>query len=156
MGKFQADTLSVNIAPPATAFFPLEGRKYTLSQSEFTGKFSLFISNQYSIASINPQLTTILKAEWITFLGEYALKGIISLGGSENDERLTQVRYMIYQKELPELIRLLIMADNQFLKNYPLLLDSPIIIQYDSPFQEFNGTVHLGTPRQFLLKPVIT
>jgi len=156
VSEWTSETFSVNIAPPATVFHPLEGRKYTLSQSEYTGNLFLSISNQFSKITDNSNVSEILQAEWITLMGEYALNGKISMNGSESDKRLTQVRCMIFQKELPELIRLLVLADNQFFNNYPLLLDAPIIIHFNTDISDFSGTFHLGTPRQYLLKPIVT
>nr|WP_083489307.1 staygreen family protein [Heyndrickxia shackletonii] len=156
VSEWTSETLSVNIAPPATVFHPLEGRKYTLSQSEYTGKLFLSISNQFSKQTNDLDVSEILQAEWITLMGEYALNGNISMNGSESDRRLTQVRCMIFQKELPELIRMLVIADNQFFNNYPLLLDAPIIIHFNTDIPEFSGTFQLGTPRQYLLKPIVT
>ncbi|MGV3466886.1 MAG: staygreen family protein [Heyndrickxia sp.] len=156
MSEWTSETFSVNIAPPATAFYPLEGRKYTISQSEYTGNLFLSISNQFSNLVVDSNLLEILQAEWITFMGEYALKGKISINGSDNDRRLTQVRCMIFQKDLPELIRALVTADQQFFKNYPLLLDAPIIIHFDTTFPEFSGSFHLGSPRQYLMKAIVT
>lgn len=156
VSEWTSETFSVNIAPPATAFYPLEGRKYTLSQSEYTGKLFLSISNQFSKKTHDSNVSEILQAEWITLTGEYALKGKISLNGSENDRRLTQVRCMIFQKDLPELIRFIVTADNHFFNNFPLLLDAPIIIHLDTAFPEYSSTFHLGTPRQYLLKAIVT
>lgn len=156
VSEWTSETFSVNIAPPATAFYPLEGRKYTFSQSEYTGNLFLSISNQFSNLTVDSNLTEILQAEWVTFMGEYALKGKISIKGSDNDRRLTQVRCMIFQKDLPKLIRALVTADQQFLKNYPLLLDAPIMIHFDTIFPEYNWSIQLGSPRQYLMNPIVT
>ncbi|MBL5867021.1 hypothetical protein HV458_13265 [Bacillus sporothermodurans] len=146
------DNLSINIIPPATDLNPLQGRKYTLTHSEATGEWYLSIGTQFPFTKLTNGLFSVIEAEWTTKMGEYILLGRININSDSYNDKLDQVRYMIYQKELPQLIAHIIDADKRFLHYHPLLLDAPIHIEIKAKYPEFYRTLYMGTARKYLKK----
>lgn len=147
--------LSIKIIPPATILHPLQNRKYRLTHSEVTGTWFVSIGTHFSDITSKNGLYDVIQAEWTTKMGEYILLGKINMKSVECEDKLAQVRYMIYQKDLPKLIALIVEADKQFLSYHPLLLDAPIHIEFDAARPEFYQTLIIGTPRKFLIKESI-
>lgn len=150
MRPFQPDKLAVTYLPPATPFSPIDSRKYTLTHSDDTGKMVLSIGYRYDQASINPRIRDEVMAEWIPRLGEYTLWGKVYVSGGEFDEKYSQVRYLVFQKELDLTLRAMINGDQDFYTYYPWLVDAPIYIQFDSDYPEFQKIIYYGTPRHYL------
>ncbi|MCM3236406.1 staygreen family protein [Heyndrickxia oleronia] len=146
------DNLSVNILPLATKLTPLQGRRYTLSHSEATGEWLVSIGLKGSKQITSFDLQNVIQAEWTTKMGEYVLLGKINIDSEANDKKLAQIRYMIYQKELPFLIKMIINSDRLFFNYYPLLLDAPIHIEFQSTSSQLYQTLFMGTPRKYLIE----
>jgi hypothetical protein len=152
MSEFNPEKLSVTYSPPASIFYPLEGRKYTLTHSDNSGDMFLSIGCHYDLAKLNPLMRDEVLAEWVTAMGQYSLSGEVYISGGEFDENLSKVRYMIFQKELPLALSAIINGDSGFYTYFPWLLDVPIYFCFESIFPEFNQVKFFGTPRQYLLK----
>ncbi|WP_409270233.1 staygreen family protein [Neobacillus sp. SCS-31] len=149
MTKFNQANLTVTYIAPITPFRPLEGRKYTLSHSDTTGKLFLTIGPEYSYST-----TTVAKdevfAEWVQSMGEYSLYGRVHVSSGEFDEQQSGVRFMIFKKEMDLALTAIVYGDQVFYKSFPWLLDAPIYIQFDSIYPEFKKVLYYGTPRQYL------
>ncbi|WP_456271223.1 staygreen family protein [Bacillus sp. AK031] len=152
MSEFKPEKLSVTYLPPASIFYPLEGRKYTLTHSDTTGDLFLSIGCHYDSAKLNPLMRDEVLAEWVCAMGQYSLSGKVYISGGEFDENLSKVRYMIFQKELPLALSAIVNGDSGFFTYFPWLLDVPIYICFESIFPEYHQVKYLGTPRQYLLK----
>jgi hypothetical protein len=150
MNIFDPSKLTFNIHAPATAFRPIEGRKYTLTHSDKTGQLFLSIGNEYNLSAINPKVRDEVLAEWLPKMGEYMLWGKVYVSGGEFDEKYSKVRFLIFQKELDLALKAIIYGDRILFTYFPWLLDSPIYIQYESIFPQFNQINYMGTPRQYL------
>lgn len=153
MKTFQPDKLSVTYLPPATPFFPVEGRKYTLTHSVETGELFLSTGHVYDRANINIKMRDELVAEWIPRLGEYTLWGQVYVSGGEYDEKYAQVRYLVFQREIETALQAIVNGDQTFFTYFPWLLDAPVYIQFDSVFPQFQKIMYYGTPRQYLSLP---
>ncbi|MGE6260500.1 staygreen family protein [Heyndrickxia sporothermodurans] len=144
---------STKIIPPATILNPLQNRKYLLTHCETSGEWLLSIGTNFTDEKTLPSnIFHVIQAQWTTRMGEYVLLGKIAFDMNECVDSLTKVRYMIYQKDLPNLMALIIEADKDFFSYHPLLLDAPIHIEYKSTIPDFYQTLYLGTPRKFLTK----
>ncbi|MBE6183358.1 staygreen family protein [Heyndrickxia ginsengihumi] len=141
---------SITMIPPVTAYFPLQGRKYTATYSDITGDIYVSVGNRFTINPTNINSYDCLKAEWKTYLGEYALSCTIDLHCEEHEKTLARVKYLIYKKELPNLLAVMLESDKPFLHYYPLLLDAPIKVEMTSNFPEFRQILYMGTPRHYL------
>ncbi|QQZ11244.1 staygreen family protein [Heyndrickxia vini] len=152
----QLDKLSKNIIPPATDLNPLQGRKYTLTHSEATGGWLLSIGTQFPFMKLSSDHFDVIQAEWTTKMGEYILLGRININPESYNDKLDQVRYMIYQKELPHLIAQIIEADKRFILYHPLLLDAPIHVEIKTKYPEIYQTLYMGTARKYLKKESVS
>ncbi|WP_226674697.1 staygreen family protein [Rossellomorea aquimaris] len=152
MSEFKPEKLTVQYVPPASVFYPIDNRKYTLTHSDLTGELFLSIGCQYDVEKINMAMRDEVLGEWKRNLGQYTLTGTVYVSGGEFDQQLSNVRFMIFKKELPLALAAMVNGDKGFYTYYPWLLDAPIIICFESVFPEYQQTLYFGTPRQYLLK----
>lgn len=150
MSNFIPSNLTIAYQPPATAFGPVEGRKYTLTHSDVTGQLFLSIGTEFDYKNTNPKFRDEVLAEWIPKMGEFILWGRVYVSGGEYDEKYAKVRFLIFQKELELALKAMIYGDQTFLTNFPWLLDAPIYIQFESVFSKYNQVFYYGTPRYYL------
>jgi hypothetical protein len=151
MSVFIPSKLTVVFHAPATKFRPIEGRKYTLTHSDSTGQLFLSIGKEYTYGNLNPQVRDEVVAEWVPKMGEYVLWGRVYVSGGEFDEKYAKVRFLIFQKEMELALKAIIYGDQTFYTCFPWLLDSPIYIQFDSIYPQYNKIIYMGTPRQYLV-----
>ncbi|WML44500.1 staygreen family protein [Neobacillus sp. PS3-40] len=151
MSVFIPSKLTVVFHAPATKFRPIEGRKYTLTHSDSTGQLFLSIGKEYTYGNLNPQVRDEVVAEWVPKMGEYVLWGRVYVSGGEFDEKYAKVRFLIFQKEMDLALKAIIYGDQTFYTCFPWLLDSPIYIQFDSIYPQYNKIIYMGTPRQYLV-----
>ncbi|MBS4217603.1 hypothetical protein KHA96_04650 [Bacillus sp. FJAT-49711] len=149
MEKLQTDQFTVLIAPPATSYGPVDGRKYTLSNLETGNSQHLTIGTKYNV-SLYKSCEDIFTAEWLSKLGEYVFSGRIYISGGEYDEEQAVHRFNHLHSLLPEMISRIIKSDYELFKHVPWLLDAPILIEYVSNFQQLRMIKNYGTPRKFL------
>ncbi len=150
MSEFKPEMLTVNYLPPATAFVPVDSRKYTLTHSDQTGELFLGVGNVYDYRAINYKMRDEVLADWVTVNGEYLLYGKVYISNGEYDKNMSRIRYMIFKKELDLALTAIIYGDRSFFGYHPWLLDAPIYVQFSSIFPEFNKVIYYGTPRKYL------
>lgn len=147
--KFDPGNLAVTYIAPITPFRPLEGRKYTLSHSDVTGKLFLTIGPEFSYSKTNSTKDEVY-AQWTQSMGEYSMYGRVHVSSGEFDEQHSRVRFMIFKKEMELALTAIVYGDQVFYKSFPWLLDAPIYIKFDSIYPEFEKLLFYGTPRQYL------
>jgi hypothetical protein len=152
MSDFKPEKLSVQYLPPASIFNPIDNRKYTLTHSDTTGAMFLSIGCHFDLEKINPSMRDEVLGEWKRNLGQYTLTGKVYVSEGEFDQQLSNVRFMIFKRELPLALAAIVNGDKGFYTYHPWLLDAPIIICFESIFPEYQQTLYFGTPRQYLLK----
>lgn len=152
MNKFNPEKLTVKLIPPATAFYPIDSRKYTLTHSDITGELFLGIGNVYDYQAIDYKMRDEVLADWMTINGEYVMFGKVYISNGEFDYNMSRIRYMIFKKELDLALTAIIYGDKSFFTFYPWLLDAPIYVQFSSIYPEFNQVLYYGTPRKYLNK----
>lgn len=146
MEKLQHDQFSVAILPPATAYHPVDGRKYTLIMSTGEMNCHLAIGFKYETDLLNVEKNVekekVITAEWKPRLGEYVLTGKIDLGSLNN--------FHLMQAELAKAISMMVKADKGLYTHVPWLLDAPIYMEIDSYIHKYKTIQYFGTPRQYL------
>ncbi|WP_201714995.1 staygreen family protein [Rossellomorea arthrocnemi] len=152
MSDFKPEKLSVQYLPPASIFNPIDNRKYTLTHSDTTGAMFLSIGCHFDLEKINPSMRDEVLGEWKRNLGQYTLTGKVYVSEGEFDQQLSNVRFMIFKRELPLALAAIVNGDKGFYTYHPWLLDAPIIICFESIFPEYQQTLYFGKPRQYLLK----
>ncbi|CAM3790063.1 staygreen family protein [Mesobacillus thioparans] len=152
MSKFNPEKLTVSYIPPATAYMPIDSRKYTLTHSDLSGELFLAIGNVYDYQAINYKMRDEVLADWLTINGEYILFANVYVSNGEYDLNMSRIRYMIFKRELDLALTAMIYGDRSFFTYHPWLLDAPIYVKFSSSFPEFNEIVYYGTPRYYLNK----
>ncbi|RLQ96147.1 staygreen family protein [Falsibacillus albus] len=151
MREFKTEKLSMSLLPSATVFFPVEGRKYTMTHSDSTGDMFVSIGCYYDADKINPILRDEVFAEWSLHIGQYVLRANVLVSGGEFDENLSAVRFLIFEKEMPTALKAIVTADRSFYAYFPWLLDMPIYVEFDSIFPQYHQIKYFGTVRQYLI-----
>lgn len=151
MEKLQYDQFSVTVLPPATAYHPVDGRKYTLIMSTSEPGFHLAIGFKYEMSLLNTvkESEKILTAEWKPRLGEYILTGKIYIDSNQSDDTLRK-SFDHMQAELSKSLSMIVKADKILYSHVPWLLDAPIYIEFDSYHHKYKTIQYFGTPRQYL------
>lgn len=151
MTAFNPEKLFVRMIPPANSAQPINRRKYTLTHSDKTAEIFLDIGYGYNYDAINKTMRDEVLAEWRrTGSGGFNLIGKAYVDGGEFSQEEAERRLNIFKKEMDTAIRAMVYGDQPFLRRYPILLDSPIYIEYESSFPLFQQTFYYGTPGKYL------
>lgn len=151
MSVFDPEKLTVNFIPPATSSQPIEGRKYTLTHSDFTAELFLDIGNVYNYGAINQKMRDEVLAEWEKDeQGRFILEGKAYIDGGEFGETVSGIRFNVFNREMDTALKGIVYGDLSFYANYPALLDAPIFISYASSYPQYQQRLYYGTPRQYL------
>ncbi|OZM55800.1 hypothetical protein CIB95_15295 [Lottiidibacillus patelloidae] len=151
MSTFNPQKPSVKIIPPATKVQPLIGRKYTLTHSDTTGQLFSSIGYDYDFAAIDQKMRDEVLAEWKRDVrGFFYLAGKVRVDGKDKNKSASKVRFNIFRKEMDTALKGIIYSDQPFFAAYPLLLDAPIYIYFDSIFPEYNQVFYFGTVMKYL------
>jgi hypothetical protein len=151
MSDFNPQKLSVKLMPPATSAQPIEGRKYTLTHSDSTAELFLDIGYVYNYEAVNWKMRDEVLAKWKKDKhGRLNLVGKAYIDGGEFGESVSGIRFNIFKKEMDTALKGIVYGDLPFYENYPVLLDAPIFIYYESIYPQYNQIYYYGTPRQYL------
>lgn len=150
MEKLQSNQFTVMVIPPATAYGPVDGRKYTLTEMDSGNSQILTIGTKYQMGAYDAKIADILTAEWKPRLGEYVLSGRIYIGDDHLDVDTAKHTYHQLKTKLTRMISAMIQADYVLYQYVPWLLDAPIMIQIDSHLPLLRTLEHYGTPRKYL------
>ncbi|QCR31320.1 staygreen family protein [Lysinibacillus sp. SGAir0095] len=149
MADFSPQKLKVRFILPASPTEPLKGRKYTLTHSDDSGELFLDIGTDYNNEAINMKLRDEVIAEWQNEW-QYRLVGRVYIDGGEYTTEEAQKRYNLFVKHLSSALQGIVFGDRLFFSNYPLLLDAPIYILFESTYPQFRKLTSYGTPKQYL------
>ncbi|RST58641.1 hypothetical protein D5F11_016555 [Siminovitchia terrae] len=148
MEKFQLDEFSVAILPPATAYHPVDGRKYTLIMSTDETSSHLAIGYKYEVALLHSENKSMLTAEWKPRLGEYILSGKIHPGIEQSGD---SNRSHHIQPEVAKAVSMIVKADKDLYSHVPWLLYAPIYIETESNIHKYKAIQFFGIPKQYLI-----
>ena len=149
MKDFNPKKLKVRFILPASPTEPLKGRKYTLPLSDDNGQYVLDIGTDFNYDVINRKLDDALTIEWQTDW-EYRLVGRVHLDRGNFTEDEVQKRFAYFRTQINGALQGIVFGDRLFLSNFPLLLDAPIYILFESSFPQYRKLYNLGTPKQYL------
>lgn len=151
MSDFNPHKLMVKLIPPATSLEPLQGRKYTLTHSDITADLFLDIGYVYNTEAINWVMRDEVLAEWTKDQqNHFNLTGKVYVDGGEFGKNISDIRFSIFKKEMDTALKGIVYGDQSFYKIYPLLLDAPIYIYFESTYPQYRQIIYYGTPRQYL------
>lgn len=149
MVDFNPKKLKVRYILPASPTEPLKGRKYTLTRSDDTDQLFLDIGTDFNYEAINEKLRDEIVTEWQNDW-QYRLMGKVYVDSGNYTIEEAQKRFDCFKKNITTALQGVVFGDRLFLSNYPLLLDAPIYIYFESTYPEFRQFYYFGTLKQYL------
>lgn len=149
MTDFNPQKLKVRFILPASPTEPLKGRKYTLSHLNDNGQLILDIGTDFNNDVINEKLNDGFIAEWQTDW-EYRLVGRVHVALENFTEQEAQKRYEYLTKLTKNALHGIAFGDRLFLSSYPLLLDAPIYILFESTNPQLRKIYNFGSLKHYL------
>ncbi|KAK8626091.1 hypothetical protein V6N13_133743 [Hibiscus sabdariffa] len=118
-------------------------RAYTLTHSDITSKLTLAISQTINNSQLQGWANKIYRdevvAEWKKVKGKMSLHVHCHIsGGHFLLDLCARLRYFIFCKELPVVLKAFVYGDGNLLKNYPELQESLVWVYFHSNVPEFN------------------
>ena len=135
------EKLNVKFLNNANSKKPIEGRRYTLTHSDFTGDLFLSIGFEYDKKAISGFYTKLMRdevlAEWLKQNDDYALHVYCHVSGGITFGTAGW-RYSIFNRELPLVLKCICNGDKEFLEANPDLKNSSVIIHFKSKKEKYN------------------
>ncbi|XP_022737999.1 protein STAY-GREEN, chloroplastic-like [Durio zibethinus] len=118
-------------------------RTYTLTHSDITSKLTLAISQTINNSQLQGWSNKLYRdevvAEWKKVQGKMSLHVHCHIsGGHFLLDLCARLRYFIFCKELPVVLKAFVHGDGNLLKNYPELQESLVWVYFHSNTPEFN------------------
>ncbi|PWA62197.1 Staygreen protein [Artemisia annua] len=116
-------------------------RTYTLTHSDITSKLTLAISQTINTSQgwSNKLYRDEVVAEWRKVKGNMSLHVHCHIsGGHFLLDLIASLRFSIFTKELPLVLKAIAYGDGNLLKNYPELEEASVWVYFHSNTQEFN------------------
>lgn len=118
-------------------------RTYTLTHSDITSKLTLAISQTINNSQLQGWYNKIQRdevvAEWKKVKGKMSLHVHCHIsGGHFVLDMFARLRFFIFCKELPVVLKAFVHGDGNLLNNYPELQEALVWVYFHSNIQEFN------------------
>jgi hypothetical protein len=118
-------------------------RTYTLTHSDVTAKLTLAISQSINNSQLQGWANRLFRdevvAEWKKVKGKMSLHVHCHIsGGHFLLDLIAKLRYYIFCKELPVVLKAFAHGDGNLLNNYPELQESPVWVYFHSNIPEYN------------------
>ncbi|XVF13235.1 hypothetical protein REPUB_Repub08aG0191100 [Reevesia pubescens] len=118
-------------------------RTYTLTHSDITSKLTLAISHTINNSQLQGWSNKLYRdevvAEWKKVKGRMSLHVHCHIsGGHFLLDLCARLRYFIFCKELPVVLKAFVYGDGNLLKNYPELQEALVWVYFHSNISEFN------------------
>nr|XP_043606400.1 protein STAY-GREEN homolog, chloroplastic-like [Erigeron canadensis] len=135
-------------------------RTYTLTHSDITSKLTLAISQTINNSQLQGWYNKLYRdevvAEWRKVKGNMSLHVHCHIsGGHFLLDLCARLRFFIFTKELPLVLKAFAHGDGNLLNNYPELQDASVWVYFHSNIQEFNRVECWG-PLKEAVGPVST
>ena len=149
MTDFNPQKLKVRFILPASPTEPLKGRKYTLAHLNDNGQLILDIGMDFNNDVLNEKSKNQFIAEWQTDW-EYRLVGKVHVDLENVTEKEAEKRNEYITTLTKSALHGIAFGDRLFLSSYPLLLDAPIYILFESTDPQFKKIYNFGSLKQYL------
>ncbi|CAL9065916.1 protein STAY-GREEN homolog, chloroplastic-like [Musa acuminata AAA Group] len=118
-------------------------RTYTLTHSDITAKITLAISHTINLAQLQGWYNRLQRdevvAEWKKVQGKMSLHVHCHIsGGHFLLDLIANLRYYIFNKELPVVLKAFVHGDETLFNNYPELEEAMVWVYFHSNLPEFN------------------
>lgn len=132
---------------------PITPRCYTLTHSDITGKLFLSIGIEFDKKAISGFYTKIMRdeilAEWLKDENDYALHVYCHVSGGIIIGRAGW-RDSIFRREMPLVLKAFCQGDKDLFISNPVLVNSPIIVHFQSSNKNFKKVEIWGIPKDYL------
>ncbi|KAG2282572.1 hypothetical protein Bca4012_051135 [Brassica carinata] len=128
-------------------------RTYTLTHSDITAKLTLAISHSINISQLQGWANRLYRdevvAEWKKVKSKMSLHVHCHIsGGHLLLDFIAELRYFIFCKELPVVLKAFVHGDEALLNNYPELQNALVWIYFHSNIPEYNKVECWGSLRE--------
>ncbi|XP_013626277.1 PREDICTED: protein STAY-GREEN 2, chloroplastic-like isoform X2 [Brassica oleracea var. oleracea] len=118
-------------------------RTYTLTHNDITAKLTLAISQSINNSQLQGWANRLFRdevvAEWKKVKGKMSLHVHCHIsGGHFLLDLIAKLRYYIFCKELPVVLKAFVHGDGNLLNSYPELQESPVWVYFHSNIPEYN------------------
>ncbi|CAA7018573.1 unnamed protein product [Microthlaspi erraticum] len=118
-------------------------RTYTLTHSDITAKLTLAISHSINNSQLRGWANRVYRdevvAEWRKVKDKMSLHVHCHIsGGHFLLDLIAELRYFIFCKELPMVLKAFVHGDKNLLNNYPELEEALVLVYFHSNIPEFN------------------
>lgn len=148
MSVLNKDKLNVNYMENIDKDKPIIPRLYTLTHSDITGELYLDIGIKFAYNKITALRDEVL-GEWTKIGNRYVLKVDLHID-PPIDGQDPSVRDMIFRRELKLALEAIVYGDNEFFYKNKELLDSPIIVYFNSKIEKFNKIECYGVIKDYM------
>lgn len=147
--KFNPNNLETTFVEPMTPLGPIKNRKYTLTHSDQTSMMFLTIANFHDYAAINKVLRDELLGVWkVAEDNIYRVYFYAYVG--ETNFITSSIKYGAFKYHMRLALEAIFYGDRHlFIKN-PNLLDTPIVVKFDSSIPVFDNYESYGYVKDYL------
>ncbi|KGP70779.1 staygreen family protein [Pontibacillus yanchengensis] len=139
----------VQYRPDIQHFTPFWQRKYVLTHSDQTGDLFLTVSKTYAMDQVNEMRDEVL-GKWIVNQNRIEFRGEVFVGNEDIARSIQNIRYNIFNKEMPTALQGIFYGERWLLEMQPFLTQSPIYILFKSNHPEFRGYQSFGYVKDYL------
>lgn len=136
------------VYPEFRDYIGVTGRKYTITHSDNTGDLFVTIGREYAYDKVNQVIRDEVLISWHEENGHNYLFGSVFVDGDEL-ERNAEMRYEIFNQEMPKANKAMIEADIHLFEQFPELMNADILINFDSEDRKLSKVGYFGKVRDY-------
>lgn len=136
MREFDPSKVNTEYRDNITYTSPIEGRKYTITHSDFTAELFVTIGLKYAEDKINPTRDEVLM-EITKLRDENIFYGEVVVD-AEGIKGNSKIRNEIFIREMPTALKAIRYADDKLFEEYPDLDKNYIYIKFKSTNPKYN------------------
>lgn len=128
----------------------IQNRFYTLTHSDETGELFLFIDTKYREDKFSKHRDEVISC-WREIDNKYILEVYLCIDGEDNFCDIEK-RDIIFREELPLALEAIVYGDRGIFFGNKSLIDSPIIVYFNSSDPKYNKIERWGRVSDYLIK----
>lgn len=128
----------------------IQNRFYTLTHSDETGELFLFIDTKYREDKFSKHRDEVISC-WREIDNKYILEVYLCIDGEDNFGDIEK-RDIIFREELPLALEAIVYGDRGIFFGNKSLIDSPIIVYFNSSDPKYNKIERWGRVSDYLIK----
>ena len=150
MKEFMKEKLNIEVNDLLLENANIQNRFYTLTHSDETGELFLFIDTKYREDKFSKHRDEVISC-WKEIDNKYILEVYLCIDGHDNIGDIEK-RDIIFRKELPLALEAIVYGDKGIFLGNKSLIDSPIIVYFNSSNPKYNKIERWGQVSDYLIK----